>query len=141
LEERHSLAQWPNLPQLWHFPLRLCCFASSDAVTVRASSVLSFFPPCPFNRRLFSRSASSQIRLMRASRSIGLADCMIEAEDKSWEANVASSLGIPWRMVRSYSLFDIGTPAAATSSRLQHRLVRNSLTSPPLAQRISRKAC
>src|SRR6266403_221182 len=141
LAERHSLAQWPNLPQLWHLPLRRRRFPSSEAVADRASSVVeSFFPPCPFGRRFFNRSASSQIWLMRASRSTDLAPWTIRAEDMRCDANVASSPGIPRRIVRSYSFSVTRTPAAANSSRLQPKLARNSLTSPPFAHRISKNA-
>src|SRR3984885_6258765 len=101
LGERHSLAQWPGLPQLWHLPFRRRRFPSSDAVADRASSVVgSFFPPCPFGRRLFSRSASSQIWFMRAFRSMGAEPWTIRAEERRCDAKVASSLGIPRRIVR-----------------------------------------
>ena len=142
LGERHSLAQWPGLPQLWHLPLRCLHFPSSDAVAARASSVVeSFFPPCPFARQLFNQSASLQIWLIRASISMGDDPLMIRAEDSRCDAKVASSLGIPFRMVHLYSFSVTDTPAVASSSRLQHRLARKSCTSPPLAHCISRNAC
>jgi hypothetical protein len=72
---------------------------------------------CPCTRRLLSRSASK----------------------RRCDANVASLLGIPWRIVRSYSSV-ISTPAATSSSRLQHKLARKSRTSSPFARCISRNA-
>ncbi len=65
---------------------------------------------------------------------------MSRAEERSYDVNVASSLGIPRRMVRSYSLSVIDTPAVANSSFLQHRLAKKSLMSPPFAQHIFRNA-
>src|SRR6266705_7209002 len=141
LGEQHSLAQWPCLPQLWHLPLCRRHFPSSGAVAAKASSVVeSFFPLCPLACLLFNRSASLHIWLTRASRLIGAELFMIRAKDRRCEANVASSLGMPRSMVRSYSFSMTDTLAAASSSRLQHRLVRKSLTSPPFAQCMSRKA-
>src|SRR5712671_5299334 len=105
LGERHSLAQWPILPQLWHLPLRCRCLPSSEAVAVRASSICeSFFPPWPFPRRLFNRSASLQIWLVRASILMDAAWFRLSVEERSCDTNVASSLGIPLNIVLSYSL-------------------------------------
>src|SRR5258707_10728497 len=117
--ERHSFAQCPILPQLWHLPLQR--FFLPPSVTDKASSVASFFPPwllCPHPHQIFNRSASSFIWLMRASVLIEVAPWMRCAEDKMCDANVASLLGIPRRMVRSYSLSVISTPEAANSSHL-----------------------
>src|SRR5216684_6428900 len=133
--EQHSFAQCPILPQLWHLPLR--CFFLPPSVTDKASSVASFFPPwllCPRPHRIFNCSASSFIWLMRASVLIEVAPWTRCAEDKMCDANVASSLGIPWRMVRSYSLSVISNPEAANYSRLEKRLQRKSRTSPHFAQ-------
>ena len=141
LGEWHSLAQWPCLPQLWHLPLHCHRFPLSGAVAAKASSVVeSFFPPCPLAHLLFNRLASSHIWLTRALRLIEAELFMIRAEDRRCEANIASSLGMPQSMVHSYSFSVTDTPAAASSLCLQHRLARKSLTSPPFAQRISRKA-
>src|SRR5712671_623258 len=119
LGERHSLAQWPSLPQLWHLPLRRRCLPSSEAVAARASSVgESFLPPWAFPRRLFNRSASSQIWFVRASMLMDADWFRINAEERSCDANVASSLGIPFSIVLSYSLSVIVIPAAANSSFL-----------------------
>ena len=141
LGEWHSFAQCPCLPQLWHLPLQHFHLSPSEPVTARASSVVSFFPPwpvCLHVRRLFNQSASSLIWLMRASMLIADALWTIRAEERMCDTNVASSWGIPWSMVRSYSLSVTVTLAAANSSRLQHRVLRKSRTLTPLAQRISR---
>src|SRR5882757_11094015 len=83
LGEWHSLAQWPGLPQLWHLPFFCRHLPSSDAEAAKASSVVeSFFPPCPLVRRLFNLSASSQIWLTRASRSMVALPRMIWAADR-----------------------------------------------------------
>src|SRR5713226_1607278 len=118
--ERHSQAQCPALPQLWHLPLQ-CFLLPSELVATKASLVTSFFPPwpvCPCVRRLFNHSTSSQIWLMRASVLMEVAPWTISAEDIMWDVKVANSLGMPRRMVHSYSLSVMSSPAAANSSRL-----------------------
>src|SRR5258708_9123225 len=119
--ERHSFAQCPILPQLWHLPLWHFFLPPSELVTDKASLVASFFPPwllCPHPCQIFNCSASSHIWLMRVLVLIEVAPWTRCAEDKMCDVNVASSLGIPWRMVHSYSLSVISTPEAANSSRL-----------------------
>ncbi len=93
LGERHSFAQCPCLPQLWHLPLQHFHLSPSEPVTARASSVVSFFPPwpvCLHVRRLFNQSASSLIWLMRASMLIADALWTIRAEERMCDMNVAS---------------------------------------------------
>ena len=86
LGERHSLAQWPGLPQLWHLPLRRRCFLLS--VTDKASSVAVSFllPPC-LDHRLFTRSASLQTWLVRATMLNFLAPLVYRAEESRFDAN------------------------------------------------------
>ena len=55
---------------------------------------------------------------------------MIKAKERRCDTNMASSFGISWSIVCSYSFLVTITLAAASSSLLQHRFARNSLTSP-----------
>src|SRR5258708_16752622 len=99
--ERHSFAQCPILPQLWHLPLWRFFLPPLELVTDKASLVAFFFPPwllCLHPCRIFNHSSSSQIWLIRASLSIEVAPWTRCTEDKSGDANVASLLGIPQRM-------------------------------------------
>ncbi len=119
--EQQSFAQCPILPQLWHLPLQHFFLPPLELVIDKASSVASFFPPwllCPRPCQIFNRSASSHIWLMRALVLIEVAPWTRCTEDKMCDTNVASLLGISWRMVHSYSLSVISTPEAANSSHL-----------------------
>ena len=78
-------------------------------------------------------------RLIRVSRLILEVLWTMRAKDRRCDTNVMSLPEIPWRIVCLYSSSVTDTPAAARSSLLQHRLSRNSQTSSPFTQCISRK--